>query len=81
MTDEQNARFMKDPRRVAAQKELDDLMQRLREEKTMSAQTVLVTIPQLIKKISKAYEKLQTVEATIEREIEVEDACGWHRRG
>ena len=71
LNDEQNATFMNDPRRVAAQKELDDALRRLQASIKFdgSAHYYLTVIPQRLKRLSEAYENLNVVEATVEAEI------------
>ena len=69
MTDEQNLKFMNDKRRVDAQEKLDNAVEHIKGIQTLSAQTILIYMPQALKKLSEAYENLNVIEAQVEAEI------------
>lgn len=70
LNDEQNLAFMNDPRRVAAQKELDDAVESIRScVELASAMTILTHIHQATKRLQAAYENLSIVEATVIAEV------------
>ena len=80
LNDEQNVKFMNDPRRVAAQKELDSVRHNISVNVKFngSAQYYLTVLPPLLKRLEDAVENLNVVEALVEYEIlhetEAEDA-------
>ena len=71
LTDAQNAAFMNDPRRVAAEKELHESVARIRNALKFdgNAGYYLSVLPPLIKQLEDANEGLITAEATVEAEI------------
>lgn len=71
LNDEQNLAFMNDPRRIAAQKQLDEAVQRIRDNVKFdgNAMYYLTVLPPMLNKLSAAYENLSTVEATVMAEI------------
>lgn len=71
MNDEQNCKFMNDPRRVEAQKELDSIRHSISVNVKFNgtAQYYLTILPPLLKRLEQAMENLNIVEATIEYEI------------
>ena len=71
LNDEQNLAFMNDPRRITAQKRLDEAVQRIRDNVKFdgNAMYYLTVLPPMLKKLSAAYENLSTVEATVMAEI------------
>lgn len=71
LNNEQNLAFMNDPRRVAAQKQLDKAVQHIQSGVKFdgNAMYYLTVLPPLINDLSAAYEKLSVVEATIMVEI------------
>ena len=71
LNDKQNLAFMNDPRRIAAQKQLDEAVQKAG-QKLMddgNAMYYLTVLPPMLNKLSAAYENLSTVEATVMSEI------------
>lgn len=71
LTDEQNIAFMNDPRRIAAQQELDSIRRKISENVKFdgTAMYYLSVLPPLLVKLEKAYENLNIVEATVQHEI------------
>ena len=71
LNDEQNLAFMNDPRRIAAQKQLDEAVQRIRDNVKFdgNAMYYLTVLPPMLNKLSAAYENLSTVEAIVMAEI------------
>lgn len=71
LNEEQNAVFVNDPRRIAAEKEMHELVQHIQTDIKFegNAYYYLTVLPPLLKKLSDAYEKLNTVEATVYAEI------------
>ena len=71
LNDEQNLAFVNDPRRVAAQKELDDAkhMIEISLRPDASANYYLSVLPQRLKRLEEASENLAVVEATVEAEL------------
>ena len=75
MGDKQNQEFMNDPRRIAAEKELDDIVKHIQCNLKFdgNAMYYLTTLPPLLKKLEAAYENLSVVEATIIARLQKED--------
>ena len=71
MTSEQNFCYMNDPRRIEAQKRLDDIVRRIQADTKSNGTALyyLTVLPQLLKELSSAYENLSVVEATVEAEV------------
>ncbi len=71
LNDEQNRALMNDPRRVAAQKELDSITQHISNDikSDGNAMYYLSVLPPLIRQLETAYENLTVVEATITAEL------------
>lgn len=71
LNDEQNLAFVNDPRRVAAEKDLHEIVHRIQTNIKFdgSAHYYLTVLPPLPKRLSEAYENLNIVEATVEAEI------------
>ena len=69
LTDAQNIEFMNHPERVAAQKRLNKAREHIEGIKTLSAQSILCTMPQALRELSEAYESLLSTEARLEIEI------------
>ncbi len=71
LNDEQNCALMNDPRRVAAQKELDSITRHISNDikSDGSAMYYLSVLPPLIRQLETAYENLTVVEATIIAEL------------
>lgn len=71
LNDEQNRAFMSDPRRIAAQKELDSITQHISHDLKSDggAMYYLSVLPPLLCQLETAYENLSTVEATITAEL------------
>lgn len=71
LNDEQNLAFMSDPRRVAAEKELHDIVHSIQTDIKFdgNAHYYLTVLPPLLKKLADAYENLNIVEATVQAEI------------
>lgn len=69
---EKNLAFMNDPRRVAAQKELDDIVRHIGADVKAdgNAQYLLTVLPPLFKRLETAYENLNIIEAQILCELE-----------
>lgn len=78
LNDEQNIAFTNDPRCVAAEKELRDIVRHIQSDLKFdgNAQYYLSVLPPLLQKLSDAYEKLNIIEATVEAEILGKDH--WH---
>lgn len=72
MTDEKNLLFMNDPRRVSAQRELVQSygIFKLTSVQAGSAQYYLTVLPLLLERLTKAYDNLTAVEATLLAELE-----------
>ena len=72
MTDEKNPLFMNDPRRVSAQRELDAIVRHIQTDISTggSAQYYLTVLPLLLERLTKAYDNLTAVEATLLAELE-----------
>lgn len=71
LTNEQNLVFMNDPRRVAAQSALDEIVRHIQEDikSNGNAMYYMTILPTLLKKLNEAYEELAIVEAAVEAEI------------
>jgi hypothetical protein len=71
LNDAQNAAFMNDPRRLEAEKELKEAVEGIRGCLTFfgSADYYLKVLPQRLKRLEEANERLNVVEATVEAEI------------
>lgn len=71
LNNEQNATFVNDPRRVAAEKELHDIVHRIQTNIKFdgNAHYYLTVLPPLLKKLEEAYENLNVIEAAVEAEI------------
>lgn len=71
LTNEQNLALMNDPRRVAAQSALDEIVRHIHEDikSNGNAMYYMTVLPPLLKRLKDAYEELAIVEATVEAEI------------
>lgn len=71
LNDEQNVEFMNDPRRVAAEKKMHDIVHRIQNSIKFdgSAGYYLRNLMPLLKQLEGAYENLTVVEAALEAEI------------
>lgn len=71
LTNEQNLAFMSDPRRVAAQKRLDEAVFLISDsvKSDGSAGYYLTVLPPLLNSLAAAVENLAVVEAMVEAEI------------
>ena len=71
LDNEQNLAFMNDPRRIAAQKRLDDIVSNIQADvkSNGNAMYYLTVLPPLLKELERAYEDLSVVEATIIAEV------------
>lgn len=71
MTDAQNLSFMGDPRRIAAQKRINDIVSRIQADVKSdgNAMYYMTVLPPLLKELEGAYENLSVVEATVEAEV------------
>lgn len=69
LTDKENLEFMANEERTTADAELQKRRKEVEKIANLSIQTILVTMPQAIKNLQNAYEKLNMVEAKVEYEI------------
>lgn len=69
MTNEQNFLFMNNKERLAADSELRSAIKGVQGIQNLSAQTILICMPQALKRLDKAYNNLNVVEAKVEMEI------------
>ena len=69
LTDKENYEFMANEERVAADKEMRERKKEVERIAGLSIETILVTMPQAVKNLQNAYEKLNIVEAKVENEI------------
>lgn len=69
LTDKENYEFMENEERVAADKEMRERKKEVERIAGLSIETILVTMPQAVKNLQNAYEKLNIVEAKVENEI------------
>lgn len=71
LTNEQNLAFMSDPRRVAAQKQLNEAVFHISDsvKSDGSAGYYLTVLPPLLHRLAAAVENLAVVEAMVEAEI------------
>lgn len=69
---DKNLAFVNDPRRVSAQKEVDDLVRHIEADVKAggSVQYLLSVLPPLLNRLEAAYTSLITVEAKIRLELE-----------
>lgn len=72
LDNEKNLAFTNDPRRVAAQNELEAAVKHIRSDIMVdgNAMYYLTVLPPLLKKLETAYESLTTIEAKILCELE-----------
>lgn len=72
LDNEKNIAFANDPRRVAAEKELNSVLNHIREDvkSNGSAMYYLTVLPPLLKNLEAAYENLNVIEAKIICELE-----------
>ena len=78
LNNEQNHAFLTDTRRVAAEKKVVDLAQRIRwtvNAYPPSAEYYLTALPPLLDQLTEAAETLTIVEAEVEAEILGADVC------
>lgn len=75
---EQNIAFMNDPRRIAAEKELFQIVHHIQNDVKAdgNAEYYLSALPPLLKRLEVAYETLSVVEATAMAEILKKER--WH---
>lgn len=69
LTDKENYEFMANKERVAADKEMRERKKEVERIAGLSIETIIVTMPQAVKNLQNAYEKLNIVEAKVENEI------------
>lgn len=72
LTNEQNLAFMSDPRRIAAQKQLNEAVFHISDSVKSSRHSAgyyLTVLPPLLKSLAAAVENLTVVEAMVEAEI------------
>lgn len=69
LTDKENYKFMANKERVAADKEMRERKKEVERIAGLSIETIIVTMPQAVKNLQNAYEKLNIVEAKVENEI------------
>ena len=69
LTDKENYEFMANKERVAADKEMRERTKEVERIAGLSIETIIVTMPQAVKNLQNAYEKLNIVEAKVENEI------------
>lgn len=71
LNNEQNLTFMNDPRRIAAQREVDEIVRHISTDLKFggSAMYYLTVLPSLLNKLESAMGNLSIVEATVESEI------------
>ncbi len=71
LSNEQNLAFMNDPRRVAAQKELDKIVHRIQADikSNGNAMYYMTVLPPLLKELEVSYETITLVEASVMAEI------------
>lgn len=78
LNDEQNLAFINDPRRVAAETKMHDIVKRIQSDiKTDgNASYYLTVLPPLLNSLQEAWDNLITIEATVEAELL--DRSRWH---
>lgn len=69
LTDKENYEFMANKERVTADKEMRERKKEVERIAGLSIETIIVTMPQAVKNLQNAYEKLNIVEAKVENEI------------
>ena len=71
LTDEQNLAFMNDPRRIKAEKEVNDIRRSISVNVKFNgtSEYYLTVLPPLLSRLSSAVENLNVVEAIIEDEL------------
>ena len=72
LNDQQNIALMRNPRRIAAEKEMRKIVNHIQtsvKADSPNAEYYLTTLPPLLKKLSAAVEKLAVTEAAIETEL------------
>lgn len=69
LTDKENYEFMANKERAAADKEMRERKKEVERIAGLSIETIIVTMPQAVKNLQNAYEKLNIVEAKVENEI------------
>ncbi len=71
LNNEQNIAFMNDPRRIAAQRELNEIVRHISTDLKSdgSAMYYLTVLPPILKKLEAANENLSIVEAAVASEI------------
>lgn len=69
LTEKENYEFMTNEERMAADKEMRERRKEVERIASLSIQTIIVTMPQAVKNLQNAYEKLNIVEAKVENEI------------
>lgn len=71
LNNEQNITFMNDPRRIAAQREVDEIIRHISTDLKFdgNAMYYLTVLPPILKKLETAMENLSIVEASVTSEI------------
>lgn len=69
LTDKENYEFMANEERVAADKEMRERKKEVEKIAGLSIEIIITTMPQAVKNLQNAYEKLNIVEAKVENEI------------
>lgn len=69
LNDKENLEFMRNPERLEAEAKMRKAEKHIKEIADCSIQTILVTMPQALKKLQQAYEEFNIIEARLEYEI------------